>query len=402
MVGVSIAWHLLQRGREVMLIDRRAPGHETSFGNAGLIQREAVEPHPFPRDLASILRVLPNHSIDIRYRTGAMVTEAHPLWEYWRYSAPKPFARIVREYASLIEHSTSEHEKMFTAAGAEHLIRRDGWLELFRNPDPFEAEIDHAQDISEKFGVTFKRIDQARLQEMEPCLTDTAIGAVHWTNSWSVTDPGGLVQAYADNFSARGGTFEKAEACKIVSERDGWRLETDQGSYSADELVLATGPWSQNWLEGLGYALPMFVMRGYHMHYEATEKAYLNRGIMDFENGYLLTPKKAGLRLTTGAELNTLDAPPRYGQLDAAEAAIKDLFALGRRKEDKPWKGNRPCFPDMKPVIGPAHRHANLWFAFGHGHQGFTLGPTTGRLLGEMMDGEQPLVDMAPFRSDRF
>lgn len=110
----------------------------------------------------------------------------------------------------------------------------------------------------------------------------------------------------------------------------------------------------------------------------------------------------AGLRLTTGAELNMLGAPPRYGQLAKAEQASREIFALGARRDDTPWLGNRPCMADMKPVIGPAHRHDNLWFAFGHGHQGFTLGPTTGRLLAAIMTGQQPAVDMTLFASDRF
>ena len=64
--------------------------------------------------------------------------------------------------------------------------------------------------------------------------------------------------------------------------------------------------------------------------------------------------------------------------------------------------GSRPCLPDMLPVIGPAPRHKGLWLAFGHQHNGFTLGPPTGRLLAEMMTGEEPFVDPAPFRADRF
>ena len=56
----------------------------------------------------------------------------------------------------------------------------------------------------------------------------------------------------------------------------------------------------------------------------------------------------------------------------------------------------------MKPVIGPAPDKEGLWLAFGRGHQGFTLGPATGELLAQMMDGETPAVDMAPFRVDRF
>jgi len=56
----------------------------------------------------------------------------------------------------------------------------------------------------------------------------------------------------------------------------------------------------------------------------------------------------------------------------------------------------------MRPVIGPAPRHENLWFAFGHNHHGFTLGPVTGRLLAEMMTGEAPFTNPRPYRADRF
>ena len=67
------------------------------------------------------------------------------------------------------------------------------------------------------------------------------------------------------------------------------------------------------------------------------------------------------------------------------------LFPLAARREAEPWMGSRPCLPDMLPVIGPAPRHKGLWLAFGHQHSGFTLGPPTGRLLAELMTGEDAL-----------
>jgi D-amino-acid dehydrogenase len=64
--------------------------------------------------------------------------------------------------------------------------------------------------------------------------------------------------------------------------------------------------------------------------------------------------------------------------------------------------GVRPCLPDMLPVIGPLPGMPGAWGAFGHAHQGFTLGPSTGRLLAEMMAGEQPFVPVEPYRAGRF
>jgi len=402
MVGVCVAWHLARRGHAVTLVDRRAPGQETSFGNAGLIQREAVRPRPFPRDAATMWRLLPNRGIDVRYRGGAMLESSRALFAYWHNSAPETFARIVPEYASLIRHCTEEHGVMLEQAGAESLVQKDGWLQGFRTQEEFDRQLALADDAHTRFGVEYRMLDQSALHAREPSLSDRMIGAIDWINSWTTVDPGALVQAYADAFVALGGHVLQAEARDLDQVGKQWRLSTDQGALSAGELVLAAGPWSPEWLQRLGYRLPMFYMRGYHMHYAAQGGQMLNRTVMDYEKGYLLTPKRAGIRLTTGAELNTLNAAPMYGQLQAAEEEAKQIFPLGERLDPQPWLGSRPCMSDMKPVIGPAPRHTGLWFALGHAHQGLTSGPLTGRLIGEMMDGETTRVDTAPFRVDRF
>lgn len=402
MIGTSVAYHLARRGRAVTLVDRQPPGRETSFGNAGIIQREAVQPHPFPRDMGTLARVLPNRRIDIRYRPRGMLAAAGPLFQYWRHSAPLHYADIVTEYASLIMRSTEEHQVMIDAAGAEALIRREGWLEGFRSQRVFDEQQAVARENEARFGVTFETLDRSALKAMEPCLGDAVTGAIRWTNAWTVVDPGGLVQAYAQAFEAAGGQCERADVERLEPTETGWRLTTSSGTLEAEEVVLAAGPWSMRWLRELGYHLPMFPKRGYHMHYAPAGDARLNHWFMDFETGYLLAPMRAGVRLTTGAELTTLEGRAQHGQLDAAEKAARKLFPLGERLDPEPWMGNRPCMPDMKPVIGPAPRHSGLWFAFGHGHQGFTLGPVTGRLLGEMMTGEPTCVDPAPFRAERF
>lgn len=401
-VGVSVAWHLLQRGRKVLLIDRRPPGLETSFGNAGIIQREAVEPYAFPHDLKTLLRVLPNRSIDIRYRPTGMVAAASPLLSYYLNSFPGRYSKIVPEYASIISLSTQEHAPMIAASGAEPLIQKKGWLELYRTESELAQRWKEAQHNT-RYGVESRLLDRAQLDEIQPGLSQEICGAIHWLNSWTVESPGDLVQSYARAFEAAGGEFLEAELKGLEPQGDGWKVSTSRGDHEAPEVVVALGPWSQQFLAPLNYNFPLFVKRGYHMHYRQPDvKARLDYWLMDAEKGYLLEPMKNGIRLTTGAELANLDAPPSYGQLDKAEKEGHKLFPFGGRVEEQPWKGARPCLPDMKPIIGPAPKHPGLWLAFGHGHQGFTLGPATGRLLGEMMDGEKTAIDMQPFRADRF
>lgn len=401
MVGVSIAWHLARRGHSVTLIDRREPGRETSFGNAGIIQREAVQPYAFPRDLRTMLRVLPNREIDIRYRIEGMFKSAVPLLKYWHNSGGSRYETIVNEWATLIQLSLDSHAPMIEAADAESLVRRDGWLELYRTQGKLDERVKVAEQNHERFGVEFTVLDAKALAEMEPHLDTALVGAIYWLNSWTVESPGDLVLAYAKAFENEGGRVMQASLESLDEDGDGWKVTTDQGELRADDVVLAMGPWSKRWLEPLGYSVPLFAKRGYHMHYGSKPGAKLNHWIMDAEIGYLLAPMKAGIRLTTGAELELLDAPPHLRQLAAAEAKARTLYPLAEPLDVEPWKGARPCIPDMKPVIGPT-KHKGLWCAFGHGHQGFTLGPATGRLLGQMMDEETPDVDMQPFRLDRF
>lgn len=402
MVGVCAAIHLQRRGRAVLLLDRREPGRETSYGNAGIIQNEAVRPYTFPRDLGTLLRIAGNRSIDARYHWRALPGYVPALARYWWHSAPRRYRQIVAEFATLITRSVAEHADLIAAAGADDLIQRNGYYKLYRSNETLEAAFADAELERTQFGIPHNALTAADVARLEPDLRIRLAGALHWPEPWSVRDPGGLVTAYARYFTSLGGTIGIADAASLRQAGSGWSVDTRDGPAEAAEVVLALGPWAGEATRRLGYALPLFVKRGYHMHYRPAGGATLHNWLYDSENYYLIAPMAQGVRLTTGAEFAARSAPPTPGQLDDAEQIARDLFPLGERVEPQPWVGARPCTPDMKPVIGPAPRHKGLWCAFGHAHQGFTLGPVTGRLIAELMTGEAPVVDPAPFAAGRF
>jgi D-amino-acid dehydrogenase len=398
-VGVSVAVHLQQRGLAVALVDRKAPGNETSFGNAGLIQREGVYPYAFPRGLGALLGYARNRSPDVRYHPSAMPALAPFLYRYWHHSRADRHAAIARAYATLIEHCVTEHRALIDAAGAGALLRSGGWLKVFRSAAKQDAETRQAERWRAEYGVVFEALDAARLHDAEPFLSRALVGALRYSSSESVSDPNALVTAYARYFERLGGRILVGDASTL---EPGWSVATQDGRIDARSAVVALGPWSDTLAARLGYRLPLAVKRGYHMHYAAQPGARLNQPVLDAENGYLITPMARGIRLTTGVELALRDAAPTPVQLAAVEPIARAMFPLGARVDDAPWLGCRPCTPDMMPIIGPAPRHADLWFAFGHAHHGLTLGPVTGRLVAEMMTGAQTVVDPHPFRVDRF
>ncbi len=399
MVGVSVAVHLQQRGRAVALVDRRPPGSETSMGNAGLIQREGVVPYGFPRDVRTLLRYASNTAPELRYHLRDLPALLPFLYAYWRNSSPRRHLRIAERYAPLIAHCLDEHRALATAAGALELLRPAGWMRVFRSPRAWQQGVAEAGDWQRRWGVAFEALDAAALQRAEPALRGHLAGAVRYSDAVPCSDPQALVQAYAAHFVQLGGTLLQGEASSL---REGWTVDGAQGPLQAPDVVIALGPWAQPLTRRLGLRLPLAVKRGYHMHYASGEGPALSHPVLDAEVGYLLAPMRRGIRLTTGAELARLDAAPTPRQLEQVEPLARELASLGPRLDAQPWMGQRPCTPDMLPLLGRAPRQGGLWLAHGHAHHGFTLGPVSGRLLAELLCGQQPLLDPAPFDPARF
>jgi D-amino-acid dehydrogenase len=134
MVGVSAALHLQRRGRDVVLIDRRDPGEETSYGNAGLIQREAVIPYTFPREFGVALSYAMNNRRDAVYHLSALPRIAPWLFQYWRNAIPERVERSMRALVPLMAHCVEEHDALIAEVGsaAQSLVDHGGWLHCCR------------------------------------------------------------------------------------------------------------------------------------------------------------------------------------------------------------------------------------------------------------------------------
>ncbi|MCK9510813.1 MAG: FAD-binding oxidoreductase [Pigmentiphaga sp.] len=400
MVGTCTALHLALRGHTVTLVDRRGPGQETSYGNAGIIQREAVEPHPFPREACSLAKMALGQDNAVHYSLGALPAMASALFGYWANSSPRRYAAIARAYARLIEHSTSEHEPLIERAQAQGLVFRDGYRFVYREAASYRKEVARARRLAQSYGLQHVELDSDALAAAEPALRRRLAGSIHWLDAWSVRDPGALVERYAALFQEVGGTLLQGDAATLAPAGAGWRVRCVDQTIDAEHAVVALGPWTDALLRPMGYRYPLFIKRGYHRHYQSSQPPALP--MMDADNSLVIVPMFKGVRITTGAEFARLDAPPTPVQLEYSRRLAGELINLGEPVEPQPWLGARPCTADMLPIMGQAPRHKGLWFNFGHAHQGFTLGPACGRLLADMIEGKTPYLESGPYLPTRF
>ena len=401
-VGVSAALHLQMRGRDVVLIDRRGAGEETSHGNAGLIERSSVIPYGFPRDLRTVLLYALNRSADVRSDWRFLPRILPWLWQFWRESAPGSLKKAAADMLPLIERSVAEHELLMAEAGLLEQLRRTGWIEAFRSLKSLDQAAKNAAAL-ETLWVAFRYprrqepFVSASLTRPRPSLAEFIGGIRRQFLTLAVSSKDMLIL-----FLRRGGRFVQGEARTLQQDGIEWTVRSQDGLVRARDVVVALGPWSDTVLRPLGYRVPLAVKRGYHVHFRAKPASILHHPVVDVDGGFLLAPMTRGIRLTTGVEFAHRDSAPTPLQLDRTEPLAREIFPLEERIDPQPWMGARPCLPDMRPVISAASRHTGLWCAFGHNHHGLTLGPVTGRLLAEMMTGRETFTDPRPYSIARF
>ena len=398
-VGVSAAYAARQRGLSVVVVDRREPGSETSYGNAGIISSGSIFPLNQPSLFGHLPKYLGNRHPALRWSPSWALRNPDWIMRFLasaRASQTRPRALAL---LGLINSSLRLHRDWIVRAGAPERIRETGWLKAWRGDNVAAAKAD--QEALTTYGIRSELLDRQAISALEPNILPVySVGLLH-TQTASVDSPGNVVKAYARMLAGSGGEVRRAEIRSIVPDGNGWRVALSDGELRARHVVVALGPWSADFLRPLGYRVPLATERGYHREYKPNPSRKLLRPIHDAENAFLMTPMENGIRVTSGVELTDREAPSNFAQIDAVEPLARGVAEFGEQVGDT-WRGARPTLPDSLPMIGPAPRHRNLWFAFGNQHIGFTTGPATGEAIAAMVSGAAPPFDVAAFAPDRY
>jgi D-amino-acid dehydrogenase len=398
-VGVSVAFSVRQRGLSVVLVDRREPGSETSYGNAGVLSSGSISPFNNPSLWSALPKYLTNRDAALRWNIGWAMR--NPDWVI-RFLANATNSRLrprATALHGLIGASLKLHREWIVKAGAAARIRETGWLKAWRSDAVASAKLEQA--LLTEYGIESQLLDRQDISALEPGIVPVyKVGLLH-TQTASVDSPGNVVKAYANMLAGSGGEVRQSEIKAITPDGDGWRVVLADGAISARHVVVALGPWSADILRPLGYRVPLAFERGYHREYKPNPARALQRPIHDSDGSFLMTPMENGIRVTSGVELTDRDAPSSFAQIDAVEPLARGVVEFGDAVGET-WRGSRPTLPDSLPMIGPAPRHQGLWLAFGNQHIGFTTGPGTGAAIAAMIGGAPPTYDVTAFAPGRY
>jgi D-amino-acid dehydrogenase len=398
-VGVSAAYAARQRGLSVILVDRREPGSETSYGNAGILSSGSISPLNNPSLWKALPKYLTNRHAALRWNPAWAIQNIDWIVCFLANATPSRIKPRAAALHGLIGASLKLHREWIVKAGAAQRIRETGWLKAWRSDAVGAAKAEQA--LLAEFGIESRLLDRQAISALEPSILPVyKVGLLH-TQTASVDSPGAVVKAYARMFAGSGGEIRQSDITAIVPGGDGWRVALADGAISARHVVVALGPWSADLLRPLGYRVPLAYERGYHREFKPNPARSLQRPIHDAEGSFLMTPMENGIRVTSGVELTTRDAPSSFAQLDQVVPLARGVVEFGDAVGES-WRGARPTLPDSLPMIGPAPRHPGLWLAFGNQHIGFTTGPATGAAIAAMIGGAAPPFDVSAFSPSRY
>ncbi len=400
MVGSSIAIGLQRVGIDVTVIDAALSADAASWGNAGHIAIEQVEPlaswpmlRSAPRRLFSAGGALSLPPSQIRRWLPfalRMASASHPA----RVASGRVALR------SLLANALPAWRMLCEQLGTPALLRETGHFVVWESKATAAAGLRawRSVDIG---NARFHECEAEELRQLASIMKHPPAGAIRFDNTAQIADLPKLADALRTSITARNGRIVNAKAREVVHRDGSVSVTLDGGnSMQADFVVIAAGVRSRELMEPYCKLVPLIAERGYHL--QMAEHRWPDLPPVVFEDrSMIVTRFESGLRAASFVEFGSVDAPPDDRKWQRLRSHVTEL-GLPCDAPASQWMGARPTLPDYLPAIGRVPQAPNVLYAFGHQHLGLTLSALTSDLIAQLATGSATTVSLASFDLQRF
>ncbi|MDG9889991.1 MULTISPECIES: NAD(P)/FAD-dependent oxidoreductase [Pseudomonas] len=400
-VGLCTAFHLVETGFSVSIIEAGEPGAKCSSGNAGSLSSGSVAPLAMPGVLKQSVGMMFDSTGPLYIPASYLLQVAPWMARFVASASTERVAHIAKALHDLIGDAVEQHKALAAKVGCSDLIVDTGQIHLYPDEKALRKD-DAGWALKRQHGLNPVRIGRTDILQFEPRISSHYQTGYHVDGQPWIKDPQLHATRIAKYLRRRGVSFVRDQVLDLSRISGGWQIRGKQETHVAQAVVVSAGAWSSELLKPLGVRVPLEAQRGYHLRFPGAEDM-IQRVVVLADRKVFMTPMLGGLQAAGTVEFGGLDrlASSKRALLLAghAKSALVDLDVSGPVQ----WMGHRPCLPDSMPVLGEIPAHPGLWCAFGHGHLGLTGAAGTGHLLAQAMSGSaQAKATLAAFSAVRF
>ncbi len=402
-IGIACAHYLNEAGFQVTVVDKSEIGKACSFRNCGLICPSHVLPLAEPGTVqATIMSMLSGGgAFKIRPRVDLR------LWRwflnFWKRCNREDMLESARAIQPLLTSSHHIYEDLLGSGSIECEYRTEGLMFVYKNQQAFNSYSPTNDLLSSQFNEPARRLETKELVEFEPSLKGDLAGAWLYESDAHLR-PERLLSSWIDQLTQKGVSF--IENCELQSiqhsQQQVQSIRAGGQELKGSHFVFATGAWTPLLKDLLGIYIPIQPGKGYSVTLPVPENS--PRVPMIFpEHRVAVTPMESGLRLGSIMEFSGYDTSFKNDRLRLLTEGTKEYLRSPLTEvASEHWFGWRPMTYDTTPVIGNLPGRLNAFLATGHNMLGLSMAPATGLLIKELICGEKPHLDIAPYKVDRW
>jgi len=401
-VGLSTAYYLKEAGHDVVVIDKGNLEGGASNVNAGYLTPSHIVPMAAPGMISKGIRWMFDASSPfyIKPRLNKELIQ----WgvKFMKSCTPKHVQQSLKTILDINLLSKQLYLEMQQTGALDFHLETKGLLMAYQSS---HAEKEEAEVVAwaRDLGLTIQQLDQAEVLKLQPNAPMNIAGA-YWYESDAHSTPEVFMKNLKTTLEKKGVEFVLGTSVKGFQKKGNkiTSVVTPENLIAADEIVLATGAWSETLLKELGIKLSVQAGKGYRLNVNSETGISLPAILL--ESKVAVTPMQGFTRFAGTMEISGINhkiMPKRVAAIAKAAQVYYPGISVPKQALENVQCGLRPLSPDGLPFIGRHSAVSNLVLATGHSMMGWSLGPATGKLVTELLSGQETSLSLKPFAPER-
>lgn len=401
-IGLCSAYYLKKEGHDVTVIDKSDFTSGASYVNAGYITPSHIISLSAPGMITKGLKWMLNPSSPFYVKPRLDLDFLKWSWQFKKSATHSKVEKAIPVIKDINILSRDLYQELKTSGEFDFHYERKGLLMYYKTDKAGEEEWNTGKKAID-LGLKVENLSKAQVQAIEPHADLNIKGAIYYHSDAHMT-PHNFMKQLKLYLESNGVTILSNETVLDINQSGNKvsSIRTENHTQTADEVVLATGAWTQNFAKKLGVNIPVQAGKGYRINVERETGITIPAILMEAK--VAVTPMQGLTRFAGTMEIGGINHKINPVRVSAIAKAGEDYYnglKIQQEEKDNAQCGLRPCSPDGLPYIGKLSNTKNVTVATGHAMMGWSLGPATGKLVAEIISEKKTSLDLTPFFPER-